>query len=268
MRALIYDLAIGKRASLRVGELVEIVTARGWEVALAQGDLVAGTRDDRPQRRAALAALDAGSVDVLVVWDLSRWARGTPELVGLAHRLRSSGLHLLAVADQVDTTDPWSAGRWRDACGLLDGWWSRMLGDSVRVAEERGRRVVPTPAPRFAAIHPLELAALWNGGLTQRELRRKLRHAPQTIKRHLDRADKAGLLDHALHARALEARGKSHRPGRPKGRRRVSLAPWHPPARERGEQRAATTPGPLQDFGADPPPADRALDQAAAIARD
>jgi DNA invertase Pin-like site-specific DNA recombinase len=247
VRAVIYSLQVGQAPHAAAAELQDLAQRRGWQVVAVHTDAVGRMRAPREQRKRVVELLASGEADVLVVWRLADWARTLPELAGLANRI-AAGQHLCACADEIDTTDPLGVGRWRQAGKLLGVWWGGLLADAAQLSEEAGRRRPGKPPRRFAPINPDELAALWNGGLTRREISRRLGHAAATVGRHLERAAAAGLIDAALHARALEARGRSHRPGRPK-RGRVSLAPWRPPARERAVQRAACPPGGVQDFG-------------------
>ena len=87
-----------------------------------------------------------------------------------------------------------------------------MLARQRTPGEHRGR-----PA---AALNPLELLTWWEGRggrrpLSQRQLAAKLGISETTVRKHLQALRAAGKLDDAARARALSARGRPRRGGRP-----------------------------------------------------
>lgn len=63
-----------------------------------------GSRDDRPQLAALLAAAAGG--DVLVVWRLDRLGRSLPHLLTVADELDARGVELRSLTEAIDTTTP------------------------------------------------------------------------------------------------------------------------------------------------------------------
>lgn len=87
------------------------VEARGWELTGTFTDAgrsgSRGTR--RPELAAALAELDAGRADVLVVAKLDRLSRSVIDFVRMTERARKRGWSLVTLDIDVDTTNPTGA---------------------------------------------------------------------------------------------------------------------------------------------------------------
>lgn len=76
----------------------------GWKITARYSDLgISGSRTDRPQYQAMLAAAVRKEFDVLLVDDLSRLGRDQVETEKAARRLQFHGIRVIAVADGYDS---------------------------------------------------------------------------------------------------------------------------------------------------------------------
>jgi DNA invertase Pin-like site-specific DNA recombinase len=83
---------------------------RGWELVAERCDVASGkSTNGRPELAAALAELDAGAADVLVVARLDRLSRSTLDTASTLARAERRGWALVALDLGLDTTSP--AGR-------------------------------------------------------------------------------------------------------------------------------------------------------------
>lgn len=81
---------------------------RGWELACIYEDAGASgkTLAGRPELTAALAAVEAGEADALIVAKLDRLSRSLLDFAGLMERSRRQGWALVALDLGVDTSTP------------------------------------------------------------------------------------------------------------------------------------------------------------------
>lgn len=79
---------------------IDNLTAAGCERIYKEK--ITGTKADRPEFRAMLDALRPG--DILVTDSFSRLSRSTKDLLDLVERLNNSGVHLVSLKENLDTT--------------------------------------------------------------------------------------------------------------------------------------------------------------------
>lgn len=79
---------------------IDNLTAAGCERIFKEK--ITGTKADRPEFRAMLDSLRPG--DILVTDSFSRLSRSTKELLNLIDNLNSSGVHLVSLKENLDTT--------------------------------------------------------------------------------------------------------------------------------------------------------------------
>jgi DNA invertase Pin-like site-specific DNA recombinase len=191
---------------------------RGWEVALECSDQ--DTRPEVPRKglRSLLEAVQAGTVQAVLVLTLSHLARSLRHLTDLGHRLAAQGVALISIEDRLDTTDPGGALRWRDWLEFSLRLDRALRSEAAKLAHLR------EPGERWgrpaAAVNPLELLTWWEGRggrrpLSLRELARKLGVSETTIRKRLQALRETGTLNEEARARALAARGGLQRGGRP-----------------------------------------------------
>lgn len=77
----------------------------GWKITVRYADIgISGSRADRPQYQAMLAAAERKEFEILMLDDLSRLGRDQVESERAARRLQFHGVRVIAVADGYDST--------------------------------------------------------------------------------------------------------------------------------------------------------------------
>jgi len=79
---------------------------RGFVVAGEYIDYASGTRTDRAQYHALLAAARQRQIDVVLVWRYDRFARSTQALVQALNEFHSLGVDFISSQENIDTTTP------------------------------------------------------------------------------------------------------------------------------------------------------------------
>jgi site-specific DNA recombinase len=145
----------------------------------------------RPGVQAALAMLESGQVDGLLVVKLDRLTRSVRDLADLLDRYFASRFSLLSVADSIDTRSAagrlvlnvlGSVGQWereatgertRDALAHLRSEGVQLGGEALgwkrtEAADENGRRVVVEATDELASV--ARIVALRSDGVSMREI--------------------------------------------------------------------------------------------------
>lgn len=93
---------------MQIDELRLVAEQRGWNVVSERvDDGVSGSATSRPGLDALLREVQAGKVDVVLVWKLDRLARSLQHLLVLMDTLTSSGVAFASIRDAgIDTTTP------------------------------------------------------------------------------------------------------------------------------------------------------------------
>jgi DNA invertase Pin-like site-specific DNA recombinase len=113
-------------------------------------DDASGTRDERPQSQALLAAARKRHIDVVLVWRYDRCARSTPALVQALKEFHSVGVDFSSSQENIDTTTP----QGEMICTVLASlaqFASALLSDRVKAgmarARAQGQRLSRAPIP-------------------------------------------------------------------------------------------------------------------------
>lgn len=94
-----------------------------------------GSRLDRPQLTAAMAVVESGEADGIVVAKLDRFTRSTAHLGPLIERLRKAGGVLVSVGEGIDTSTP--AGKLvADIMGAISEWELSRIRDNWAAARK------------------------------------------------------------------------------------------------------------------------------------
>lgn len=114
---------------------------RGWDLLEPlYVDVASGkSMKRRPNLAKALAALDAGDVDVIVVAKLDRLARSVPDFSTMLERARVKGWALDVVDLGVDTTTP-NGKMVAQILMVLAEWEREIIGERTRGALAEARR--------------------------------------------------------------------------------------------------------------------------------
>ena len=86
--------------------LREYAARRGLRPVGEYIDYASGTRDDRPQYQALLAAARKRQIDVVLVWRYDRFARSTQALVRALNEFHGLGVDFISYQENIDTTTP------------------------------------------------------------------------------------------------------------------------------------------------------------------
>lgn len=188
--------------------LAEQAAQRGWEVALEFSDLGPWLEGRREGLCQLVNAVKTGAVQLLLVRTLGHLARSLRHLTELGQLLAGHDVALVALDDQIDTTNPGGALRWRDWLDVSARLNRHVRSEAAKVAKLRrpdapwGRRV--------AAVNPVELLAWWEGRggrrpLSLSRIARKLGVSHSTVRRHLQALRAGGQVDDEARAQALAA---------------------------------------------------------------
>jgi DNA invertase Pin-like site-specific DNA recombinase len=80
--------------------------ARGWSVVHEYIDRIPGPTTARPGLDALLTAVDAGGVDMVLMWRFDRWGRGLRHLLDTLDRFRKLGVGFVSMTENLDTETP------------------------------------------------------------------------------------------------------------------------------------------------------------------
>ncbi len=110
------------------------VTRRGWTLVHLYKDVASGkSLSKRPQLERAVAALEAGQVETLIVSKLDRLSRSVVDFGSLMERARASGWNLIVLDLGIDLTTP--AGEMvATIMASLAQWERRIISDRTRDA--------------------------------------------------------------------------------------------------------------------------------------
>lgn len=147
-----------------------------------------GAQRDRPQLKAAMDYMRRG--DTLVVWKLDRLARSLKQLIETVESFESSGMHLISITEQIDTSTP--AGRLvLHVFGALAEFERGLIRErtlaGLAAARARGR---VGGRPRSVTPENIKAAKamLAAGELTVEEIAAQIGVSPSTLYRHLPSA--------------------------------------------------------------------------------
>src|SRR5215475_10819354 len=96
----------GQDPETQLRALREYAARRGFGPAGEYIDYASGTRDDRPQYQALLAAARKRQIEVVLVWRYDRFARSTQALVHALHEFHRLGVDFISYQESIDTTTP------------------------------------------------------------------------------------------------------------------------------------------------------------------
>src|SRR5215210_1123860 len=167
-------------------DLAAYVARRGWEVALECVDQGSGPHASKKGIRRLLEVLRANAIQGIVVRTLSHLACSLRHLTDVGLLLATQGIALIAIEDDLDTTDLGGALRWRDWLET-----SVRLDRQIRTEAARLARLRREPwGHPMVAVNPVELLTHWEGRrgrrpLSLREIARKLGISEATVRQHL-----------------------------------------------------------------------------------
>ena len=160
----------------------------------------------------------AKAIQAVLVPSLSHLARSLRHLADLGRLLAAQDIALVALDDDLDTTDLAGALRWSDWLDIAGRLTAQHRAEAAKLAHLNAPGESWGRPP--AAINPLELLTWWEGRgghrpATLRALAAKLGTSEKTIRSRLQALRNAGQVDDTARQRALATRGALRKGGRP-----------------------------------------------------
>jgi DNA invertase Pin-like site-specific DNA recombinase len=157
---------------------------RGWKVALEEKEVGSGAKT-RPKREELLRAARRRDVDAILVWRLDRWGRSLLDLIATLQELHAVGVGFVSLTEALDMTTP--AGRALAGMLAVFAEFERdILRDRVKAgiaqARKEGR---PHGRPPTMAQHAGEIATLFAGGTSKRQIAARLGISRASVRRML-----------------------------------------------------------------------------------
>ena len=137
-------------------------------------DYASGTRDDRPQYQALLAAARKRQIDVVLVWRYDRFARSTQALVHALHEFHSLGVDFISYQENIDTTTPQGELIFTVMASLAQferALISERVNAGMARAKAQGKRI---SRARIAAEVQTQITALYAEGFSSHQISKQL----------------------------------------------------------------------------------------------
>jgi len=179
---------------MQLYELRRYAEARGFEVYREYIDVgQSGARDRRPALDELMRDAFERRFDVVLVWKFDRFARSLKHLVTALEEFRNLGIDFISLKEQVDTTSP--AGRLMfHIIAAMAEFERDLIRERVKAGMEAARRRGVRLGRRPADVAPIEVARLWEKGLSFRQIAKRLKTSPATVYRRFKKAVEAGLI--------------------------------------------------------------------------
>src|SRR4249920_3543583 len=147
---------------------------RGFVMAGEYIDYASGTRTDRAQYQALLAAARQRQIDVVLVWRYDRFARSTQALVQALNEFHSLGVDFISYQENIDTTTPQGEMIFTVMASLAQ-FESALISARVKAgmarARAQGQRISRAPLPTAVQRR---IAALYQQGLSIHQIGQQL----------------------------------------------------------------------------------------------
>jgi putative DNA-invertase from lambdoid prophage Rac len=170
---------------LQLSAMREHAEHRGWAVVMTVEDVGSGVRE-RPMREDLIRAARRRELDLILVWRLDRWGRSLVDLVTTLQELTALHVGFVSLGEALDLTTP--SGRALAGMLAVFAEFERdMLRDRVRAgiaqARKEGR---PHGRPQTITKHATEVKALFQQGVSKREIAKNLGISRTSVRRFLD----------------------------------------------------------------------------------
>ena len=187
----------GQDPEIQLLALRTYAARRGFMPAGEYVDYASGTRDDRPQYQALLAAARKRHIDVVLVWRYDRFAGSTQALVQALKEFHSLGVDFISYQENIDTTTPQGEMIFTGLASLAQ-FESALMSDRVKAgmarARAQGKRISRAPIPRGVQVR---IADLYRQEVSIHQISRKLGIGYGTAWNYVQRV-KAGRLNSDL----------------------------------------------------------------------
>ena len=170
-------------------DLISYAQLSGFEVVAVYKETASGAQDDRPERKKVMALAQARSIDAIIVSELSRWGRSTPDILSTLEELRTRKVSLLAQSGlEFDLTSPQGKLIATLLAGLAE-FERDLIKERVRsgmsAAKSRGQRFGRQPGYIPAPVREKEskVLELIQKGLSYRKIAEELGLSKNTVMR-------------------------------------------------------------------------------------
>lgn len=154
--------------------LREYAARRGWVPVGEYIDYASGTRDDRPQYQALLAAARKRQIEAVLVWRYDRFARSTQALVHALHEFHTLGIDFISYQENIDTTTPQGELIFTVMASLAQ-FERALISERVKAgmarAKAQGKRISRAP---LAEELQAQIATLYVEGLSIHQIGKQL----------------------------------------------------------------------------------------------
>ena len=160
----------------------EYAARRGWTIALQVREVNSGAAR-REARETLIEAARRRKIDVMLVWRLDRWGRSVTDLLATLQELEHLGVGFVSLTEALDLTTP--AGRAMAGLLAIFAEFEReILRERTRAgleqARQNGKRL---GRPITAGLHSDQVRKLYNAGLSQSEIARRLQIGRTSVRR-------------------------------------------------------------------------------------
>ena len=170
---------------MQIEAMKKYALAREWQTTLEISEIGSGAKD-RPKRDELLNQARRRQIDVISVWKLDWWGRSVSDLIHTLNELSGLDVGFISLTEALDLTTPTG----RAMAGLLAifaEFEREILRERVKVeiahARSQGK---PHGRPATVKKYKEEVRCLFNEGLSQSEIARKLGIGRTSVRRMLN----------------------------------------------------------------------------------
>jgi len=183
----------GQDPETQLYALREYAARRGFVSAGEYVDYASGTREDRPQYQALLAATRKRQIDVVLVWRYDRFARSTQALVNALQEFHSVGVDFISYQERIDTTTPQGELIFTVMASLAQ-FERALISERVKAgmarAKAQGKRISRAP---IAKALQARIAALYAQGVSIHQISKQLGIGYGTAWNYVQHMKEAGM---------------------------------------------------------------------------
>jgi putative DNA-invertase from lambdoid prophage Rac len=170
---------------LQLSAMREHAEHRGWAVVMTVEDVGSGVRE-RPKREDLVRTARRRELDLILVWRLDRWGRSLVDLVTTLQELTALQIGFVSLSEALDLTTP--SGRALAGMLAVFAEFERdILRDRVKAGIAQARKEGRSHGkPQTIARHAAEVKKLFQGGVSKREIAKRLGISRTSVRRFLD----------------------------------------------------------------------------------
>jgi len=167
---------------MQIAAIKKYVQAREWQIEIEIAEIGSGAKE-RPKRDELLNQAKRRQIDVIIVWKLDRWGRSVNDLFHTLNELNVLGVGFISLTEALDLTTPTG----RAMAGLLSifaEFEREILRERVKAGIAYARSKGKSHGrPATAKKQSDKILSMFNTGLSQSEISRKLRIGRTSVRR-------------------------------------------------------------------------------------